>query len=135
MSEKPFRKPGVLYCDPAEGRTRQEFTEDADIHRIMERFTRTGQLPVVTGNPIFADVSQVPSLQEAHALMGLANQLFFDQPAQVRVLWDNDPVKMFDWLRNPDNREQAVKLGLMKPAEAPKVSAPTPAESGKEAKA
>ena len=53
---------------------------------------------------------------------------FMALPAQLRVRFDHDPVKLLEFLENDQNRNEAIQLGLIdgQPVAAPIVSAETP---------
>jgi len=49
-------------------------------------------------------------------------------PAQLRVRFDHDPVKLLEFLENDQNRDEAIQLGLIdgQPVVEPIVSSETP---------
>lgn len=106
--------------------TRQEFALNGDVNAIVDQFTRTGIPPTFKqGEPIFGDVSRVPSYQEAQNIILKADKAFADLPHKVRKRLKT-PAEMFEFLSNPENEDEARKLGLLKPLEASPV-APAPA--------
>jgi phage internal scaffolding protein len=42
-----------------------------------------------------------------------AQTMFNELPANVRARMDNDPAKFFDFIQDPQNKPEAIKLGLM----------------------
>lgn len=93
--------------------TRQSDLAASDINNIVERFTETG-LPLMQGEPIFADVSTVGSWMEVQARLKDAEALFMKQPVKVRERFANDPVQFLDFLGNLEaNRAEAEALGLV----------------------
>jgi hypothetical protein len=111
----------VLYFPPEEGRTRQEFAEDADINVLMARFEKTGQLPSNIGAnaPAYLDVSEVPDLATALAVVEEAKRAFLALPARARAEFDNDPVAFMAFAQDPANLDQMRTWGLAPPAEVP----------------
>ena len=115
--------PGVTFEEPT--MTQQHFQDDCDINRIIERFTKTGILPEIASNFEFADVSDVPSYQEAmHFIMDAQDQ-FMELPAKLRKEFDNDPGQFLAFMEDSNNYERAIELGLIeRQAEAHPKSGP-----------
>lgn len=108
--------------------TQQHFKDECDINNILKRVEATGVLPTNTKAPVYGDFTVVPkSLLEAFGMIKQANDLFMALPAVARERFNNDPEKMVAFLNDPQNREEAFKLGLVK---AP-VVAEVPAEPAK----
>lgn len=106
--------------------TRQEFAQDADINNIMRKYA-SGLPPSPAGSrpPLFGDFSNVPDYQTALNKVIDAQERFAELPSQVRRRFDNDPAKLLEFLASEDNRDEAVKLGLVDPPPAvPPVSVP-----------
>ena len=104
-------------------RTQQNFKDECDINVIMERFGKTGQ---VSGNlrvPSYDDFTGVSDFQSAMNAVREASENFMELPAKVRARFDNDPQLFLEFVASEDNRQEAVDLGLIKPAPA----APEPA--------
>lgn len=111
------RDPNALYCDEPT-LTQQHFAEECDINEILRRSAISGQLPVNSKAPMYGDFTQVPtSLAESFALIKQANDLFMSLPWQVRERFMNDPERMVAFLGDARNRDEAVKLGLVKAPE------------------
>lgn len=107
--------------------TRQEFAQEADINNIMRKYA-SGLPPAPAGArpPVFGDFSNVPDYQTALNKVIDAQERFAELPSQVRRRFDNDPAKLLAFLASEDNRDEAVKLGLLDPPNVvdPPVSVP-----------
>lgn len=102
------------HTPPNTGRTKQSFKDECDINKIMSRFEKTGVLDFATRyEPRYADVTGV-SFSAAMDVVAQANSMFHAMPARVRDRFQNDPGKFFDFVQNPNNREEAEALGLLK---------------------
>lgn len=106
------------------GFTVQADRDDADINKIIARFNKSGVLPpTMKGEPFYGDASDFDDLQGALLKVKAADELFMQYPAELRERFDNDPVKMLDFLADEGNRKEAEELGLVvprpKPAEPP----------------
>lgn len=116
---KPVRDPNALYCDEP-SLTQQHFASECDINEILRRSAISGQLPTNERVPMYGDFTTVPkSLLEAMAMVKQANDLFATLPWQARERFSNNAEKMIEFLNDPANRDEAIKLGLVKAPVAP----------------
>lgn len=119
-----------LVCDPDEDRTQQQFKEEVDINEIVRRFGLTGELPDVVRVPQYGDFTSVVDFQTALNAVRSAAEGFLELPAQLRLRFNNDPQVLLEFMADPANRDEAVKLGLVnKPPEVTRdvVAPPVPA--------
>lgn len=108
----------ALYCDPAEGKTQQQFKDEVDINTIVERFGLTGHLPENPRMPMSGDFTGVSDFRTALQMVREAEEAFMEFPAHVRAEFNNDPQRLMDFLGNDKNREKALEMGLIaKPLE------------------
>lgn len=106
-----------LDCSDLPSLTRQEFAAECDINNLMLQFEKTGILPTLNnGEPKYLDVSDVPDLMLAHAILNEATTSFMALPATIRRDFDNDPVKFISFAENPDNIEKLREWKLAPPA-------------------
>lgn len=98
-----------------EGRTKQSFKNECDIHTIIKKAAVTGIMPAGTRQPMFGDFSQVGSYQEALDAVVLAQSAFESLPSHIRDHFANDPERLLSFLADSKNRDAAVKLGLVSP--------------------
>lgn len=112
--------------------TRQSDAESADINVIMNRFEKTGVMPVNAREAVFADVSQIGSFRDAQDAIIRGQEAFMALPAAVRARFENDPVQLMDFASDPANLPELVKLGLVEAAAAavePPAAAGPPSEA------
>lgn len=102
--------PGIA-CTLEEKRTKQSHTDDCDINKILERFSRTGQLPE-SKQKQYGDFINVPDYVEAFNIVSKAQDQFYSLDAKVRAKFDNDPESFLEFATNPSNMEEMVSLGL-----------------------
>lgn len=105
----------VIDCQAAkDGKTRQADAEACDINVIMRRYEKTGMLPTMAQvEGYFADVSDMGDYRTALSVVREADGMFMALPAEVRRRFDNDPAAFVDFMADPANRDEAVKLGLV----------------------
>lgn len=114
-------KKGITFTEPS--RTKQEFAKDCDINLIMDRYKETGLIthvsglvPIVSDNPDMpVDVSNIPDYRESLDFVMRCEELFLRLPSDFRKELDNDPGKMIEYIKNPDNKEKCIKYGLINP--------------------
>lgn len=118
---RPFRTPFtprvrvVAHMTPGKAsKTRQADKESCDINFIVKRFQATGMFPHVNQmSAAFGDVSELGDYQSLLQRMDEAQAAFDALPAVVRKRFGNDPAKLLEFVADPANVEEAVKLGLM----------------------
>lgn len=116
----------ALVC-PEESLTHQEFAEESDINVIIDRFG-------IGENPIEAQewVTNVDIADAPNNYMDVMNQLnqardqFMSLPAKVRSQFDNDPGRFVDFVSDPNNGDELVRMGLatVRPVDPAPVSEP-----------
>ncbi len=94
-------------------RTKQSFKDETDINAIMARFQKTGMLEFVNKHePQYGDVTAL-DFQISMESVATAREMFADLPSKVRDRFNNEPAELLEFLDNPDNRDEAVLLGLV----------------------
>lgn len=122
---------GLECTDPS--LAQQNFKDETDINYIVRQFGLTGELPGQTISPQYGDFTGVLDYHSAVNAVLAAQDEFMELPAQMRSRFDNDPAKLIDFLNNEENREEAIKLGLV--AEPISVLTETPVGEVKPAEA
>lgn len=99
--------------------TIQSDKDSCDINKILSTFNSTGVMSNIrTDEPFSGDFSGVTDFQSAMNAVVAAQDAFMELPADVRKRFNNDPGQLIDFLGDPQNRSEAVKLGLVAGAEA-----------------
>jgi phage internal scaffolding protein len=107
---------------PEPSLAQQQFREECDINTIMERFGRTGELIAPVRMPQYGDFDGVNDYHSAMNAIVDAQQNFDALPAKLRARFSNDPAEFIDFCMNEENREEAIRLGLVEPV----IQAPAP---------
>lgn len=119
-----------------DGMCRQEFAPECDINVLLAKYDVVS--PLAAGREgMFVDWSNLPDLQEHHAIMQAASEAFMRLPAVTRREFDNDPVKFVAFAEDSKNLEQMRSWGLApaaeKPADPVKVELVNPPETPQKA--
>lgn len=114
----------VVVCPRVSPVTKQSFRDEVDVNQILDKYARTGVLPVNGRAPMFGDFSSLPSFLDAQILVRKAEDGFLKLSPDVRARFDNSPAKLLAFLDDPQNREEAVKLGILEAKEPVKAEVP-----------
>nr|QJB20007.1 MAG: internal scaffolding protein [Microvirus sp.] len=100
------------------GRTKQSFKQECDVNQIMKRFKRANAgasfLDRYQGylSGQFGDFSNVVDYRTALDQVRQANDVFDRLPAIVRKRFGNDAAAFLDFVHDPSNQGEMVKMGL-----------------------
>lgn len=112
------------------GCTKQSFSDECDIKKILARYVRTGRMDHARSvMPQFLNCEGIGSYQECLEKINGAKDAFATLPALVRRRFDNDPNLLIQFLSDPSSLDEAIKLGLV---DAPKAQVPPPSDSRSE---
>lgn len=107
-------KETATICE-VETRTQQQFKDECDINKIMEKFGITGLVPQNI-RPVMPDeYEEVFDFQTAMNTIRRAEEAFMQMPSGVRARFQNNPGIFTEFFANPDNRQEAEKMGLVLP--------------------
>lgn len=104
---------GLECKDPS--RTTQDGKSETDINEIVKRFGLTGKLPLAVNIPQYGDFEGIFDFQGALNAVMAAEDNFARLPAPIRSRFHNDPALFVDFFSKEENREEALKMGLLEP--------------------
>ena len=93
--------------------TKSEFKDECDINNVVKRALRTGVLPGVDREALYGDFSQVENYAEAQIKIANAKSEFEQLPSGIKEKFDNDVTNLLDFVDDPENEAEAIKLGLL----------------------
>jgi phage internal scaffolding protein len=102
---------GLVCEEPT--RAQQHHREECDINVILERFGKTGQMPVNAISGTYGDFSGVHDYHTALNAIIASESEFAALPAQIRNRFQNDPSNLIEFLDDPKNKAEAESLGLI----------------------
>jgi len=98
--------------------TKQSFQRECDVNVIVSKYLMHGIQPQLSNRVgTFADVSDVGSYQEALNLVNESKLLFDALPSVIRKRFNDNPAVLLDFVDNPSNRDECIKLGLLPKAD------------------
>jgi hypothetical protein len=114
----------VTDCSDDPPITKQSFKDECDINQIMKRYEMTGSIDPVLLEQREAAFADFTGIEDFHTMQNRilsAEKMFATLPAPLRSRWNNQAAELVEWLANPDNIDEAAKLGII-PGESPVVS-------------
>lgn len=98
--------------------TEQSHRDRVNINKIVAK-ARKGIPPRVQEGPgLYGDFTSGMSFHEMQNRVADARGDFMALPSEVRKRFENDPGKLLDFIADPNNRQEAMELGLLpKPPE------------------
>ena len=107
--------------------TQQHFKEECDVINIIKKHDRNGIIEhVQRGKARYGDFSEVADYREALDLVRDAQQEFMTIPSDIRKKFDNDPGKFYEFVSDPENKEELKEMGFIDtPTASVDVSSPT----------
>lgn len=112
-TNKASDEAGLECLDPS--LTQQQFKEEADINTIVNRFLKSGVLPSPVNMPQYVDYEGVFDFQSAMNVVRQADENFMRLDAKVRARFNNSPQEFLEFFANPENTDEAIRLGLAIP--------------------
>lgn len=106
--------------------TKQNHKNECDINFIMSKYAKTGLISHVANKaPQYGEYETI-DYKEAMNLVISAQESFDSLPATLRKRFGNDPNEYFQFVHDPDNRDEMIKMGLIDPSKAPTTEEPIP---------
>lgn len=93
----------------------QSQRDQCDINKIIRKYDKTGLITHVRN--VEARYGDVTGLEFKTAMDRVIEmqQLFDQMPSHIRKRFSNDPALYLEFMENPENRDEAIKLGLILP--------------------
>lgn len=91
--------------------TDQQYKRECDINCILKDFGATGRLPV-HGEGVSGDFSEIGDYQACLDRINRAKDEFMALPSDIRSRFGNDPAAYVDFVLDPVNTEECVRLGI-----------------------
>lgn len=116
-NECHYRDDGSLACTTVNTEptlTIQSEKDSCDINKIVAKCLKTGMMSNIrTDQPSYGDFTDAVDYHTSILRAQRAQDEFMSLTADVRARFSNDPGKLIDFLSDPNNRSEAIKLGLV----------------------
>lgn len=100
---------------PMPSMTRQSEMDACDIHNVLKQFSQQGFENLVRENAAkgqYADLPDEVDYQTSLNTVLAAQASFATLPSQVRERFHNNPAEFLEFLTDPANQDEAIRLGL-----------------------
>jgi len=117
---------GELSYPPS--RTKQSAMAECDINNIIRQFKSTGQITHINAQMqqgAYIDLPDDLDFQLSLETVRQGENAFMTLPAKTRQRFDNDPAKFLQFMADPANQDEMIKLGLAKDTRPAPESEPT----------
>lgn len=102
-------------CFVPERRVKQSFVAECDINNIIKQYSQTGQIKHMSqkaAEGAYMDLPDDLDFQESMNIVKAGEAAFATLPSHVRDRFGNSPAAFLEFMADPDNQEEAIKLGL-----------------------
>ena len=100
-------------------KTNQDFAKEVEINNIMDRFTRTGELPMnISSTLVYGDFTQNSDFMSTLNRIKQGKDLFHEINAKLDNKF-NDPQELSDFMSDPKNEKQLQQLGIFTKRDEP----------------
>lgn len=131
----------MIDCSKLPSRTKQSFKDECDVNNIMKRYQRDGV--IAHRNEFEGNYGDFMTSEDYHSAMtqiAKAQQMFEALPSTIRNRFNNDPSEYLEFVHDENNKDEMIKLGLMKRPpgredKTPQESGGSPVKGGEAAKA
>lgn len=93
-------------------RARQSCKESCDVNYILDKYQRTGILPIMKNQKLYEDFADAPDYKAAMDLIVKAGEQFEGLDSTLRERFGNDPQKFLAFCNDPKNSDEMCDLGL-----------------------
>jgi phage internal scaffolding protein len=94
--------------------TEQHHKDKCDINKIIKKYDKTGVITHVTKfEAKFGDMTGM-DFKTMQDKVAKAKSMFEAMPSEIRNRFDNNPADLLSFMENPDNRDKAIELGLIR---------------------
>lgn len=100
-------------------KVQQNQKDQADINKIIGRFLGGDMVAGNSAQPMYADISEVPSYHEMQNHIAYADQQFMKLPSKLRGRFNNKSANLVNFLLDDKNKEEAIKMGFFNAPEEP----------------
>jgi phage internal scaffolding protein len=95
--------------------TEQAHKRETDVNEIVKKYDKTGLITHIANfEAKFGDMTGM-EFQKAQEMVANAKSQFEMLPSEIRNRFANDPMNLLKFMEKKENRDEAIKLGLIHP--------------------
>jgi len=111
VRENGKRRVATINNQPS--KTQQQFKDEVNVNNIMKKYRATGTITHLNNKEgKFADISNAQDYLESIQTITTANEAFHQLPSEIRRRFHNDPAELLEFINDPNNHDEGVKLGI-----------------------
>lgn len=98
-----------------ESMTKQSFKDECDVNNILRQYSPVALAQLMSERAAQGQFADLPSgfeFQDALNLVVEGRQAFESLPSKIRERFSNDPARFLAFMADPENQDEAIKLGL-----------------------
>lgn len=124
FSENRIKKLAML--PSGNSKMQQHLVAETDINRIISKYNKTGIIThIARAKKVYGDFTELKDVAEAMDTTTKAQAVFESLPAELRNKFGNSIPGFFEYIHDPNNREQCEQWGIF---EKQQNNTPTPSE-------
>lgn len=114
LIQKALRPAMRVTLDTGPGLTEQAHKKETDMNYILRDYARTGFIKHAKNFQGRYDDVAVQDFQEAMFIVNQAQSMFAELPGHLRKRFQNDPAEFLEFVQNPENGDEMLRLGILK---------------------
>lgn len=96
------------------GKTKQSMKDECDINNIVKKYTERGFATHMNKSQgVYGDFTSLGGFKEAMDTVLAGKAAFASLPSKLRTYFENDPEKFINFMNEPNNIDEKIKLGLL----------------------
>jgi len=111
---------GIKTINEKPTKTKQSMRDMVNVNNIIKKYRTTGIITHITSKDgTYGDFVEIKDFQGALNTVIKAKQQFELLPSETRNRFGNDPTQLINFLQDPKNVDESVRLGLRVKKEEP----------------
>lgn len=94
--------------------TEQAHKDTCDVNKIIRKYDKTGLISHISKfEAMYGDMTGFDFKEMKQKVIDMTNK-FNELPSDIRKKFENSPENLLRFMENPENRDEAISLGLIK---------------------
>jgi len=107
-------KKSVKFKCKGKSLTKQSFTEECDINKILAKYQKTGAIDHVNKHEPSYGYATSDDFTSAMEIVARGSTMFEELPSSIRTKFENDPAKFLEFVQDEKNIPEMQTMGLTK---------------------